>query len=568
MNSFKSNNFLKILFLLILLLGGTQAVASELNLTDEEQTYIQNRSPIIASSIDGVAPLQYKNSKGQVVGIAVRVLEEISAKTGLVFEYSLHDSIETVYESNPDIIFGISPIYAKDNIILSTPYLKSKTILFMNSSLSSNNLDDKIFAAITGGPLPYGVDEKNTIYYDTREESLDAVEKGEAGYGYGNEYSIAYYRIQNGYKNIITVPNIKEIREYSIGLITEDEILLSIINKAIDAIDELQMNALILDSASLIETKITLSLLLNTYGEEIFGVIVIIILVLLVIMTSNVRARKELSLQNKRYILLANISNECIFEYDTKTKKMNLSDKCEDLLGIKENLPELKRLLEEAVLSNGSKENMEIINIKFSNGNTRVLKVIKSEIYDSAGKKLFISGKLVDISDELAEKRELINKAKIDGLTNLYNNITTKKVIDESIKNRNINTTDALILMDCDKFKNINDTLGHLEGDKALINVSKVLKNSFGENDIIGRVGGDEFCVYVKDIPSLDYIKLKCDNLIAEIREADKKHDFSVSIGIAFLKNEQSYEELFMKADEALYEAKKIGGAKAVVCTK
>ncbi len=214
--------------------------------------------------------------------------------TGLVFEYKLYDSIYKALKSDSDILFGMTHNYAPAGMVLSQPYLKSETILFMNSSLDSKQLDDKTYAALKGGNLPEGIKEENTIYYDTREETLNAVEKGKADYGYGNAYSVVFYTLQNNYKNIVTIPKGKESREYCIGFPKENDILLSIINKSIDAIDESQMQTLILDVTSHIERKITFSMVVENYGGEVFSIVFLVIGVLLFSVIVNIRAKKTI----------------------------------------------------------------------------------------------------------------------------------------------------------------------------------------------------------------------------------------------------------------------------------
>ena len=71
---------------------------------------------------------------------------------------------------------------------------------------------------------------------------------------------------------------------------------------------------------------------------------------------------------------------------------------------------------------------------------------------------------------------------------------------------------DAFVLIDSDDFKDINDTHGHLVGDQALKQIARV-KQTFRKTDIIGRIGGDEFCLYLQDFPSIDYVKDKCQQL-------------------------------------------------------
>jgi diguanylate cyclase (GGDEF)-like protein len=87
------------------------------------------------------------------------------------------------------------------------------------------------------------------------------------------------------------------------------------------------------------------------------------------------------------------------------------------------------------------------------------------------------------------------------------------------------------------------------------------LRNNFKKTDIIGRVGGDEFCVYMKDVPSLDLVVSKSENLIGQIRSMSDDYDFTFSIGIKMRKEEKTYEQLLKNADKALYQAKNMGGA-------
>ena len=550
----------KIILFTILLIGNFQLLAATVELTDTEKAYINTRGPIVAASIDGGAPLHFKNSKGEITGIAVKTLETISSMTGLEFNYYLYDTIDEAYDSNSDILFGLAPSYTRDNIIVSKPYMTTKTILFMNNRLSVDDLEDEIFATIKGGTLPDHVPSNKVLYCNTREEALNAVENGKAGYGYGNEYSVAYYRIKNNYENIITVPKVIEVREYSIGLTYEDDILLSIINKAIDQIDDAKMSEIILDVSSNVERNVTLTMVFSAYGIIIFTIIGLVLFVLIIITRANIRAKKVFRLQSKRYKLLANISNECLFEYNVKTNKISLSDKCEAVFGAKENITDFKTTLKRLVLSDAVNDNVEIMQVPLSSGKMSTFKVVKSEIFDNKGKKQYVIGKIVDISSEVAERNKLILKAEIDGLTNIYNSITTKKLINERI--RKSRTLDAFLLIDCDKFKLINDNFGHLEGDKALKNVSTVLKNNFKKSDIIGRIGGDEFCVYMQDIPSLETVIEKSEKLITKIRNMSKLYDFTFSIGIKVLKDEKTYEQLLNNADIALYEAKNLGGAR------
>ncbi|MEG2053602.1 MAG: GGDEF domain-containing protein, partial [Oscillospiraceae bacterium] len=153
-------------------------------------------------------------------------------------------------------------------------------------------------------------------------------------------------------------------------------------------------------------------------------------------------------------------------------------------------------------------------------------------------------------------------QSQTDPLTNVYNRVTAEGII-ESTLNSEKNKTHALLMMDIDDFKSINDTYGHAAGDNTLLEISKYLKSFFRQGDIVARLGGDEFIVFVADISSTEIIKDKCDNLckaIADLEIGDEHISVSCSIGIAVSEGEESdFACLYRNADKALYMAKSMG---------
>lgn len=553
---------------LIFIIGKPRLVEGHLSITQEEEDYISKRNIIKAASIDGGAPLHYINSKGEIKGIAIHVLDEISNMTGLIFEYELYDTIEEAHDSDAEILFGITKNYAKDDLILSKPYLISETILYMNASVKSGSLEDKRYVGIEGGKLPDGVNRENAIYRNNRKDAIEAVEKGKADYGYGNAYSLAYYTLKNDYKNIITIPKGKEVREYSLGFKEEDQILISIINKSISNIKESRMQTFILEAMSQIERELNLAMIMETYGKEVFALTLFIIGVLSFSIILNIRTKKNLELQNKKYELLSRISNECLYEYNLKTGELFLSDKCYQLLGTNESLGRTADIIKENLSKLNSQDRVMNIKIPISKDEERIFRTINSIIYNKHGNRHEIIGKLMDISKETKEKESLIKKSQIDGLTGLYNATTTRELVSKILLGKASTRNDVFIIIDCDKFKNINDTYGHLGGDRVLENVSKALIKKFGHEDIIGRIGGDEFLVYSKRVPSKDYVYRKGKELVEYINQRNKEINLSLSIGFTFVKDETIYDELFKKADKALYRSKKNGGGEIILYEK
>lgn len=272
--SLKAGNVSRIsalLALFILAAGLVPCLASgEIVFTEQEQAYINDSGTLTASTIKGGAPLHYIDASGNVRGIAISVLNEVAAVTGLSVEYVLYDTVAEVFASEADIYLGLSKEYSIPGVLFSLPYLSCETILFYRSSLDPGNLTNRIYASVEGGSLPDGINENFVKYYNSREDTIRAVDEGEADYGYGNAYSFSYYALQNGYKNVATIPQGAGERCYSMGVREGDVILLSVLNKGIESLDASRLQALILDVFAQVDRKVTRADVLEMYWREIF----------------------------------------------------------------------------------------------------------------------------------------------------------------------------------------------------------------------------------------------------------------------------------------------------------
>lgn len=153
-------------------------------------------------------------------------------------------------------------------------------------------------------------------------------------------------------------------------------------------------------------------------------------------------------------------------------------------------------------------------------------------------------------------------KSELDEMTGLFNKITIKNLITDALsKNKNI--CHALLVVDIDNFKAINDVFGHTVGDHTVSVVSNVIVSQFNGSDMVGRIGGDEFVIFISDVVSRESVYQKTDSLVRIISEKKKlsiPDNVTVSIGLAFSDgSETDYEALFLKADEALYASKRAG---------
>ena len=117
----------------------------------------------------------------------------------------------------------------------------------------------------------------------------------------------------------------------------------------------------------------------------------------------------------------------------------------------------------------------------------------------------------------------------------------------------------ALVILDLDNFKQINDRYGHLKGDEALKLLAEALKQTFSEGEFLGRLGGDEFLVFVQDVSEKTYLDCKMKRLFEEL-EKIREISLACSVGIVFAEHENfSYREAVKKADMALYKSKEKG---------
>lgn len=161
-------------------------------------------------------------------------------------------------------------------------------------------------------------------------------------------------------------------------------------------------------------------------------------------------------------------------------------------------------------------------------------------------------------------------KSQIDQMTGLLNKYTIQFFIEEDLSHLHAGKQSAMILVDLDHFKQINDTLGHLAGDSFICKTSSIIQGYFKDEALCGRVGGDEFLIYLSDIPDTASIVLQSEILRQEIFRQTSKRNIIIttqaSIGISFSSEFcYDYESMFSAADHALYRAKMEGRNKVVV---
>jgi len=170
---------------------------------------------------------------------------------------------------------------------------------------------------------------------------------------------------------------------------------------------------------------------------------------------------------------------------------------------------------------------------------------------------------LRDVTENVQLRQKLINLSLDDELTGLYNRRGFLTVVQQRLKVvEEIRGKAFLLFADLDNMKCINDTFGHHEGDNALIETASILKKTFRESDVIGRIGGDEFAVFVAGLHTgSDEILVSRlqDNIDGYGAQENHPYVLSLSVGVAHYDPACpcSVEELMVRADRRMYEQKR-----------
>lgn len=176
-----------------------------------------------------------------------------------------------------------------------------------------------------------------------------------------------------------------------------------------------------------------------------------------------------------------------------------------------------------------------------------------------------------DITDQKNQTQELLEQARHDSLTQLYNNRTGKELIDRYLQAKDPYASCGMLVIDLDFFKNVNDRYGHLFGDKVLQEFARMLRTLFRSSDILVRFGGDEFVVFLKDIPNTTLLQKtrQLSESVQQVKFWENDYRMTCSIGACFLPENTagySFDQLFENADWALYQAKQNGRNQYVFC--
>lgn len=286
----------------------------------------------------------------------------------------------------------------------------------------------------------------------------------------------------------------------------------------------------------------------------------------------------ELVKTQERYALAANAANDGLWDWDIETGDVYYSNRFLETLGL-ENDASIKSFdlwmniihpddqdHAKWVFKHHLKGDLERIEIEFQ--------LLKGDEYiwclsrglasrDENGRAIRIAGSMTDITAQKQYEAELQRAAFHDDLTGLANRALFINRLEQVIeREKRLGEKPAAVLfVDLDKFKHINDTMGHEFGDAVLKFVAKVIKNSIRACDTVARLGGDEFTILLDSVEDIDDALLTANRLLEQLNRShrimDREIHISSSIGLTIIeKSSKTPTTILRNADLAMYHAK------------
>lgn len=296
---------------------------------------------------------------------------------------------------------------------------------------------------------------------------------------------------------------------------------------------------------------------------------------------------EKLRLTCEQYDMLLKYTHDITFVWDLEKDLIKFSDNWNDLLGLPISIPEFTRWiaknndagekmrkvlskLREQLQKGQIQKETEILIKSLSGGETWYKMRVLNQ-FDHKGFPKFGIGILNDITAPKEMIIELEHEVQKDPLTGILNKAAVEIRINKKLKNKEEFQKAVLLVIDLDNFKSINDQFGHPCGDHVLIECAHILKESFDKNAEIGRIGGDEFIVFVTDVSDKMLYEI-CNWVIKKMQEIcwqGVQVSANCSIGATISTNQaDEYAQLYYEADDAMYMAKKGGKGKFYVYPK
>ncbi|MBH1942088.1 sensor domain-containing diguanylate cyclase [Mobilitalea sibirica] len=294
--------------------------------------------------------------------------------------------------------------------------------------------------------------------------------------------------------------------------------------------------------------------------------------------TEHMLKYKKLEQVNNYHRIISELSKELYFEYEIATDTLVFTELFREVFGKDSVISGFRKKLDKTKMIHPD-EVPGVIKVYSSmmSGRKQVrfeLRLISKEgaptwyicyasiIFDDNKNPYKVIGKLASINTIKKEAETVTQKPQLDNLTKVCTKDSAESMITEAMSKQEPDALSALLLIEIRNYKGVNEILTSVKGENILTTLAGYFKERFRATDIIGRLGLNEFIVYVKDIRTDRYVYEKADQICKEVENRysyeHTKNGLSISIGVAFKKEEQmEYSALLANAKTALIMAKK-----------
>lgn len=582
--------------------------------TREEMEYIEKQDIIKVAYVADRKPLSFTDEDGAFSGISRAIFDRVAEISGLKFEYVELPSGSITYEyllgQDIHLITGVEYNSANMNskgIFLSRPYMKARKVMVSRPEFVYEHDGAYKLGVVAGSQTLRSVlnsqyPNLEIVDFETLEDCFTALYNGEIDILIQNQYVVEAVLAKPVYSTFAVVPIEGLADELCFSTVltdgsnagmTEEEsnLLIGVLNKAITQVSDLEYDDIVMRESLKHKYEIGIYDFLYKYRFSIaIGTCAMaVLLVALVAYSREKEKRKKLieeetkkqAIQQKRYQTIIECSDDLIYEISLDGNPCISSEKIKEKFGweidnagvrdldfetameILHVHPDDEPVFRESQIANGEGEFDDLtIRICKADGSYIWCRVSRTILLDDDNNVISVLGKIVDIDDEVKEKKNLEHRSRTDLLTGLLNKNTFEKDVREYVE-KNSTENACFVFIDMDHFKDINDQFGHSVGDQVIKETARKIQLLFANFDLVGRFGGDEFCVFVKDIPRdtlIDRLKFAVKKMEAEYPYEGGVVRLSASIGAAYCKlSHVGYKELLDVADAAAYRAKDNG---------
>lgn len=565
---------------------------SNFYLTSHEKEYLLKKRNITMCIDPNWMPFEKFEGK-KYIGMSADyfklVSEKLPVKITVIPTKSWEESVAFAKERKCDIMsLVMATPKRKEYLNFTDPYLKIPLVMatkidapFITNFASLKNKRVGIakgYAFLELLKLKYPT--LDIVEVENLQDGLQKVINGSI-YGYiGTLASIGYSFQKNFTGELKIAGKFDGSWDLGIGVRSDDTVLLHVLQKIILSIDEKEKQKILNDWLAINYEK---SLDYTIVFEIVAGFILMLLLVTFFYFRER-KLKKDAKINEALLEAIMNNIPNPMFYKDRAGVFQDLNRAfSEDILGLKKEqiigktLNDLKTFIplhivqiheqQDAMLYKNHLSQEYESSAQMADGSFKNYKITKTIFTSDAGECLGYVGIMSDITELKTKEKKLEKLASVDPLTKLYNRRYFSKMANHLL---NLAKRDkenlALVMMDIDDFKTINDSYGHKIGDDVIVVISNILLTMSRESDIVCRFGGEEFLMLLPktDITGAAIIAEKMRAKVEELRlSVDKNQEikFTMSLGISEVEvgSEKDIERAIKRADDALYNAKRSG---------